>query len=209
MDIEKYKKLRYGNIDAEETKVREALPDYERLYTVEDYLSWDESFKAELYEGALVVAFSPTHRHQGISGEIYGQIWQFLKGKQCKAFPAPFSVKLFENEETVFVPDIVVICDESKLGGHIFNGAPDMVIEILSPSTARLDKKLKYQKYQKAGVKEYWIVDPELNLLEANVMNSERYTTMIYDENDKAPVHILDGFEINLADVFKSQWKDH
>jgi len=205
MDINEYKKLRYGNIDAVEIKVREALPDYKRLYTVEDYNSWDESVRCELYEGALIVAEAPTQRHQGILVEIMGQLWLFLKNKPCKVFPAPFSVKLFENEETLFEPDIVVICDESKLGGKNFDGAPDMVIEILSPSTARLDKKLKYQKYQKAGVREYWIVDPERNLLEANVLVNDNYILTIYDENDKAPVHILNGLEINLNEVFDEE----
>jgi len=202
MDIEEYKKLRYQNLESEDGEVREALPDYERLYTVEDYNSWDESFRCELYEGALIVAEAPTTRHQGILTEILTKIHIFLKDKQCKVFPAPFSVRLFENEETIFEPDIVVICDDSKLNERGVDGAPDMVIEILSPSTARLDKKLKYDKYQKAGVREYWIVDPDNNLLEANRLSDEKYTTKIYTEADKAPVTILDGFEINLADVF-------
>ena len=203
MDIEKYKELRYGTLESEDGEVKEALPDYERLYTVEEYMSWDDDIRCELYEGALVVAEAPTTRHQRISREILGQIWQFLKNKPCEVFYAPFSVRLFETEETVFQPDIVVICDKSKLGERGVNGAPDMVIEILSPSTAKMDKQLKYGKYQKAGVKEYWIVDPERNLLEANRLNGDSYTTTIYLETDKAPVHILDGFEINLADVFK------
>ena len=190
------------NGDDKDIKVKEAIPDYEQLYTVDEYLTWDEDIRAELYEGALVVAYSPTHRHQGISREIFGPIWQFLKDRPCEVFHTPFSVRLFETEETVFIPDIVVICDKSKLGGRIFNGAPDFVVEILSPSTARMDKKLKFQKYQKAGVREYWIVDPERNLIEANVLHKDKYVLTIYDENDTAPVHILDGFEINLAEVF-------
>jgi len=202
MDIEKYKKLRYGNIESEDGEVKEALPDYERLYTVEDYRSWDENIRCELYEGALIVAEAPTTRHQGILMNISARLYNFLKDKPCKVFPAPFAVRLFENEETLFEPDIVVVCDKSKLVERGFEGAPDMVIEILSPSTARLDKKLKYSKYEKSGVKEYWIVDPEQNLVEANILVNDKYISAIYTENDKAPVHILDGFEVDLKDVF-------
>jgi len=191
-----------SNETEKELKVNEAIPDYNHLYTVEDYHSWDESFRAELYEGTLIVSEAPTQRHQGVLGEIYGRLWQHLKDKPCKPFVSPFAVRINENEETVFEPDIIVICDESKLGGKIYIGSPDLIIEILSPSTARMDKKLKFGKYQQAGVKEYWIVDPIHNLLEANVLVNNKYTTTIYDENEKAPVHILDGFEIDLADVF-------
>jgi len=202
MDIEKYKELRYKNLESEDGEVREALPDYERLYTVEDYYSWDEGIRCELYEGSLIVAEAPTIRHQGISVVLIAKLHTFLEDKPCEVFHAPFSVKLFENEETVFEPDIVIVCDESKLSGRHFEDVPDMVIEILSPSTARMDKQLKYDKYQKAGVKEYWIVDPKQNLLEANRLSGDSYTTTIYTETDTAPVHILDGFEINLVDVY-------
>ena len=185
-----------------DSEVKEAVPDYNKLYTVEDYHSWDESFRAELYEGTLIVAEVPTRKHQGILMELSASLHIFLKNKPCKVYPSPFAVRLSGKEETIFEPDIVVICDESKLNERGCNGAPDMIIEILSPSTARMDKKLKFGKYQKSGVKEYWIIDPIHNLLEANVLVNNKYTTTIYDETEKAPVQILDGFEIDLADVF-------
>ena len=183
-------------------KVNEAIPDYNRLYTVEDYHSWDENFRAELYEGTLIVSEAPTVQHQRILMKISSHLHVYLKNKPCEVFPSPFAVRLFDNEETMFEPDIVIICDESKLDKRRCNGAPDMIIEILSPSTARMDKKLKFGKYQKAGVKEYWIIDPDLNLLEANRLENNKYTTKIYDETEKAPVNILDGFEIDLTEVF-------
>jgi len=184
------------------SEVREAQIEYDRLYTVEDYHSWDEGFRAELYEGTLIVMEAPTRKHQGILVEITGQLWQFLKGKPCKVYPAPFSVRLSKEEESIFEPDIVVVCDELKLTERGCVGAPDLVIEILSPSTARMDKKLKYQKYQQAGVREYWIIDPELDMLEVNILRKKRYTTTIYNGEDTVPVTVLDGCEINLADVF-------
>jgi len=191
----------YDERDNDDLEVREALPDYDRLYTIEEYYEIGDDIKAELYEGYLVVMQTPTLRHQGILGEIHAKLHTFLKGKNCKVFITP-GVHPFENEATVFIPDIIVVCDKSKLSIRNVDGAPDLVIEILSPSTARMDRKLKFDKYLKAGVKEYWIVDPEHNRLEANLLVNGKYVTTIYNESDKAPVTALDGFEIDLADVF-------
>jgi len=182
-------------------EVKEALPDYDRLYTVEEYYKVREDVRAELYEGTLIVMENPTTRHQGILTEMVATLWQYLKGKGCKLFTA-YGVKLFEDEATIFEPDIVVVCDIKKLGKRSCDGSPDFILEILSPSTARIDKKLKYYKFQKAGVREYWIVDPERNLLEANRLVNEKYVLTIYDETDKAPIAVFDNFEINLAEVF-------
>ena len=187
--------------DEKELEVKEALPDYDRLYTVEEYYKVREDVRAELYEGTLIVMESPTTRHQGILTEMVATLWQYLKGKGCKVFTA-YGVKLFEDEATIFEPDIVVVCDIKKLGKRSCDGSPDFILEILSPSTARIDKKLKYYKFQKAGVREYWIVDPERNLLEANRLVNEKYVLTIYDETDKAPIAVFDNFEINLAEVF-------
>ena len=174
-----------------------------QYYTVDEWLEWDENVRSELYEGDLIMLGQPNQRHQEILGELYGQLWQYLKGKPCKVFPTPFGVKLFETEETAFEPDIVAVCDESKLDGKICNGAPDMVIEILSPSTARMDRKYKYLKYQQAGVKEYWIVDPVDNYVQAGVLSNGSYITSIYTEEEAAvPISVIEGCKINLVDVF-------
>ena len=180
-------------------------PMEKEYYTVEEYLSWDEDVRAELYEGLLIMMAPPSQRHQGMLMELAAQLHAFLKGKPCTVYPAPFGVRLSEYEDTIFEPDIVVICDKSKLDGKICRGAPDMVIEILSPSTAQMDRKYKYGKYQQAGVREYWIVDPDLNILQAGVLTDAGYLTKVYGEEDKAPVSILEGCEINLADVFSAE----
>jgi Uma2 family endonuclease len=174
-------------------------------YTYEQWLSWDESVRAELYEGTLIMHAQPSQRHQSVLGEIYGQLWQFLKGKSCKAFIAPFGVRLNNNEDTVFEPDIVIICDKSKLDGKLFHGAPDMIIEIISPSTERMDRIYKYRKYQQAGVREYWIVEPKLNLLQVGVLHNDAYIVSIYEQDDKVRVSVLEGCEINLTDVFSEE----
>ena len=175
-------------------------------YTFDEYMSWDEDVRAELYEGMLIMLAQPTPRHQGVLTEIIFQLHAFLKGKPCRVFPAPLGVKLFEDEDTVFEPDIVVICDNSKLDDKICRGAPDMVIEIRSPSTARMDLKYKYRKYEQAGVREYWVVDPEANYVQAGVLHDGKYITRIYDvEDETAPVAILEECIINLADVFNEE----
>ena len=175
-------------------------------YTIDEWLSWGENVRAELYEGELFMLAQPTQRHQGILMELSTQLHTFLKGKPCKVFPAPFGVVLSDKEHTAFEPDIVVICDKSKLGGKVFHGTPDMVIEILSPSTAHMDRNYKYKKYQNAGVREYWIVDTEGNFIQAGVLQGNRYITTVYDiEDETAPVSILEGCGINLIDVFSEE----
>jgi len=180
-------------------------PQKKKYYTYDEWLSWDESIRAELYGGMLVMMAPPSQRHQTILSELHGQLWQFLKGKPCKVFPAPFGVQLNNSEDTVFEPDIVVVCDKSKLDGKIFHGAPDMIIEILSPSSIRNDRIIKYRKYQQAGVREYWIVDPEHNILQVGVLHEGRYISSMFDADDVAPVSVLDGCEINMTDVFREE----
>jgi len=175
------------------------------LYTVEEYLTWDEGFRAELYEGRLIMMAPPTASHQSVLGEIFVQLHNFLKGKSCKVYPAPFGVKLFDNEETIFEPDVVVICDKTKVD-NICHGAPDMVIEVRSPTTAKRDLNEKYKKYEQAGVREYWIVDPEANHVQAGVLHDGKFITKLFGiEDELAPVSVLEGCVINLKDVFSEE----
>ncbi|MCL2352589.1 MAG: Uma2 family endonuclease [Firmicutes bacterium] len=174
----------------------------EQYYTFEDWMSWDESVRAEIIDGELVMMAPPIQKHQGALGELFGQLWQFLRGKPCKVFPAPFGVRLLDGKDTVLEPDIIVVCDKSKLDGKVCNGAPDLVIEILSPSTARQDRVVKFRLYLQAGVPEYWIVDPDAGHLQACVLENGEYVTRMYDENDAVPVRALEGCEISLREVF-------
>jgi Uma2 family endonuclease len=171
-------------------------------YTYEDWLSWDEDFRAELIDGDVYMMAPPSRRHQAVIMEISRQLANFLKDKPCKVFPAPFGVRLSEYEDTVFEPDIVVVCDKSKLDDKGCNGAPDLIVEILSPSSARMDKLLKYNKYQQSGVREYWIVDPDTTSVQAAILDNGRYYMTVYGEEDVAPVVVLPGCEIVLKDVF-------
>jgi Uma2 family endonuclease len=143
--------------------LKEIAPKYNNTYV--DFLEWDEDFRAELHDGEVVMMAPPLTKHQQVCGELFFQIRSYLEGKSCKVFPTPFGVRLFpkkdRSDNTVFEPDIVVICDQEKLDEHGCNGPPDFVIEIISPSTAKYDRVYKLRKYEKAGVREYWIVDPE------------------------------------------------
>jgi len=175
----------------------------EQLYTVEDWLNWDEDFRCEIIDGEAYMMAQPTIAHQHASVGITSQLWNFLKGKPCKVYSAPCGVRLSKTEETVFEPDIIIVCDKEKLSsGKICNGAPDMIVEILSPSTSSKDKVLKFNKYQSAGVREYWIVDPVDNTVQVNVLQNGRYAGYPYDGTSTVTVSIFEGCEIDLKDVF-------
>ena len=180
------------------------LQNEEKRYTYADYCTWDDSERWELIDGAPYAMSSPSQRHQSILGELFGQLWSYLKGKPCVPFMAPFDVRLnaAENDDTVVQPDILVVCDNSKLDGKCCKGAPDLVIEILSASTAMFDRFIKFQKYREAGVREYWIVDPDTKTLQVYTLKQGEYVVTAYFETPIAPVSILPGCEINLDDVF-------
>ncbi|GHU94739.1 hypothetical protein FACS189479_07810 [Spirochaetia bacterium] len=182
-------------------------------YTYADMLEWDESIRAEIIDGEVYMMSPLARFHQDISRELFGPLYNFLKGKPCKVYPAPFGVRLFPkddlSDDTVVEPDIVVVCDHSKLDDRGCNGAPDLVIEILSPSNTQRDRIVKFRKYLAAGVREYWVVDPGQKTVEVHIMNagdaplgSHQYITTVYDAADEAPVSVLPGCSIRLKDVF-------
>jgi Uma2 family endonuclease len=174
-----------------------------RRYTYADYITWDEGQRWELIDGAPYAMASPSVAHQRVIREISGQLWQFLKGKPCEVFIAPLDVRLYaagDDEETVVQPDILVVCDLAKLDGKGVNGAPDLAVEIVSPATSGHDRLLKFNHYLRAGVREYWIVDPGDKTVAAHVLRDGEYTVRVYA--DAAPVHVLENFTVDLTDVF-------
>jgi len=143
-----------------------ALRDAER-HTYADYRSWPEDVRYELIDGwAYLMAPAPNLEHQDVAGEIYFQLRRALEGKACRPFIAPVDVRLpkageaDEQVDTVVQPDVLVVCDDSKLDRRGVRGAPDFVVEVLSPSTASHDHVLKRRAYERAGVREYWLVHP-------------------------------------------------
>ncbi|HAA13873.1 MAG TPA: Uma2 family endonuclease [Cytophagales bacterium] len=181
-------------------------------YTYADYASWPEEERWELIHGvAYNMTPAPNTRHQRISGNLYLAIASFLKGNSCDVFSAPFDVRLpqkgqtAEETDTVVQPDISVFCDPSKLDGKGGIGAPDWVIEILSPSTAKKDLNLKTLLYQAHGVKEYWIVDPELDQLTVLRLEEkiQRYgIPQLYSGEGQVSPNQFPKLTISLAEIF-------
>jgi Uma2 family endonuclease len=176
-------------------------------YTYADYAAWDDDKRYELIDGKVFMLAAPTREHQAISFELSYQIGSFLRGKPCKAFAAPFDVRLNagERDDTVVQPDIVVVCDHSKLTKAGCTGAPDMVIEILSPSTAGKDRVLKFNKYLQAGIREYWVIEPDSKTVSVHLLKNGEYVTKAYGGNDEIPSRVLDGCVISLQEVFEEQ----
>lgn len=183
--------------------------DMEYKYTYADLMAWDGP-QYELIEGEPRMMAPPSGRHQEILGAMHAQIWSYLQGKSCKVFPAPYGVRLFEKEkdtpdevDTMVEPDITVVCDPKKLDDAGCKGAPDMVAEILSASTRRHDKVTKFDLYQRAGVKEYWIVDPEIQVVQVYTLEKDRYhAATVYTREQSLPVGVLEGCSVDLNLVF-------
>ena len=187
-----------------------ALPAEKARYTFADVLTWEENERIEIVNGEVVMMAPPTTAHQIISGEIFRQLANYLEGKNCRAIPAPFAVRLFERDgdtsddvDTMVEPDISIVCDHSKLDKHGCKGAPDMVIEVLSPSTQRHDRLVKLDLYQRAGVREYWIVSPEEQAVQVFTLSNDLLLLHeVYDRGSVAKVNVLDGCFIELSKVF-------
>jgi len=191
---------------------RERRPEPGKHYTYADYYTWNDGKRYELIDGtAYLMEPTPLFGHQDVSMELSLQIGNYLKGKQGKVFAAPFDVRLNfdKGDNTVLQPDIVAFADQSKLFGTGCIGAPDMVIEILSPSTARRDRVKKFSQYLLAGVREYWIVDPDEKTVNAYILENGVYVGRTYHETDEVPVFVLDGCVIKLSEVFESVKRLH
>jgi len=181
-------------------------------FTYGDYITWSDDERWELIDGyAYNMSPAPSRRHQQISRELEMPIAFFLADKPCEVYDAPFDVRLPESDEadeeiyTVVQPDIVVICDAKKLDDKGCRGAPDIIIEILSPATSAKDMKIKLALYEKHGVKEYWVVHPTDNIVMIFKLNKKKMygRPTVYAEDDKIRTPILKGLEIDLELVFK------
>ncbi len=194
-------------------------------YNYKEYCSWPEDERWELIDGiAYNMSPAPSSRHQRIASIIHGELYIFLKNKQCKAYTAPFDVMLpifpIENEDnidTIVQPDISVICDPSKITKKGCLGAPDLVVEILSPSTSKKDLNEKFGLYEKHGVKEYWVIDPGNEYIQVFHLltegdNSRKYDDGILippanwreDKNSIAKSIVLEGFSVDVKELFES-----
>jgi Uma2 family endonuclease len=186
------------------------LPQENKSYTYEDYLKWPDDERCELIEGTPHMQAAPAWRHQAITFELGRQFGNYLIGKSCRAFTAPFDLIILDDvteeskSKNVVQPDLLVICNKSGLKGTGYFGVPDLIIEVCSPSTIRNDKVLKFNKYEIIGVKEYWIVEPEGKFISIfTLQENKRYgRPEIYTEVDKVKVGIFENLIIDLKSVF-------
>ena len=174
-------------------------------YTYADYAGWDAESRYELIDGKAYMMSSPTSTHQRMLINLLRQLAGFLDGKQCEVLVAPFDVCLNakgDEDDTVVQPDLIVVCDKSKIEKKRCNGAPDLIIETLSPSTSRHDRIIKLNKYLQAGVREYWIADPDDKDVTVHTLENGKYVISAYEGSETISVNVLDGCKIILPDVF-------
>lgn len=207
------KSPRYETLKALEKvlTIKETAAEYsvqKKRNTIADYYALPEEKRVELIDGVFYDMAAPDTKHQFLIGEIHAALLEYVRKnrKKCLPFVSPIDVQLDQDEYTMLQPDILVLCDRGKLLGTHIMGAPDLVIEVLSPSTLKRDITLKLQKYTLAGVREYWIVDKKNKrvivywLDEDN--NPERDALSVYTFRDKIPVGIWDGAcEIDFAEI--------
>ncbi|MBB2181304.1 Uma2 family endonuclease [Lachnospiraceae bacterium MD1] len=198
--------LNYHPYETERTDVealRESLAyGTPRNYTLQDYYDLPEDVRAELINGSFFFMETPTLMHQTILGELFFQIKKYIKekGGKCKVFLSPFDVRLDNDDKTIVQPDLMIICDMNKLDEKRYNGAPDYVAEIVSKSSSRLDYIKKLNKYLDAGVKEYWIIDPDKQKVTVYQFHKED-APQYYSFTDKVPIGLYKDLSIDFSDI--------
>jgi Uma2 family endonuclease len=180
-------------------------------FTYQEYLTWPEGERWELIYGvAYDMSPAPSPQHQSIVVEFVTIIHNFLRGSPCQVYVAPFDVRLPEKDEadeeieTVVQPDIAIICDAAKIDQRGCKGAPDLIIEVLSPFTVKKDKQQKLRLYEAHGVKEYWLVYPLDQFVEVLILNEQGVYSrpIVYNRDERISVGLFPGLEIDLAVVF-------
>lgn len=180
-------------------------------YTYADYLTWQMDEMVELIKGKIFKQVAaPRVSHQRIAGLIFTRLFLHLEKRQCEAFIAPFDVRLpvkskrNEDIDTVVQPDICVVCDPDKIDELGCVGAPDLVVEILSPGNNKKELQNKYEVYKESGVKEYWIIHPnECTLIIYTLIEGKYQTSRIFTHGDKVASQAVEGFTLDLEEVFE------
>ncbi len=190
--------------------------DLSKSYTYADYFKWRFEERVELIKGKIFkMSPAPNRFHQEVVGSIYMHIRVFLQDKPCKVYVAPFDVRLprkLNNDEeiiTVLQPDVCVVCDLAKLDKRGCIGAPDIVVEVLSPGNNAKELKNKYNAYEEAGVKEYWVVSPQDQWLRVYTLVDGKFIeSPFYTAGDIVTTPILPGFSLDLTVLFKDSNED-
>ena len=187
------------------------IPQEEKRFTYNDYLTWPEEERWEIIDGVPYMQAAPSPVHQEILAELVKQLGVYFTGKPCRVYPSPFCVRLPQGNEkndneikTVVEPDISIVCDKSKIDETGCNGAPDLIIEIVSPASAKKDKVTKFNQYEKAGVTEYWVVEPEQKLVSVFLLqDNQRFSRPeMYTDEDMIQVGRFPELTVDLGLVF-------
>ncbi len=197
--------------DSRFDQIGEAFPGYgsarrgkmQGEYTVEDYYALPEDMRVELIDGVFYNMAPPSSDHQIVILEMSIQISMYIKGQKGKCVPmiAPLDVQIQRDDRSMVQPDLLVVCDRSKIQKQVVYGAPDLIVEVLSASTRRKDMSIKLSKYSEAGVREYWLVDPEKKRILVYPLEQEELP-MIYGFRDQVPVGIFGGgLSIDFAEI--------
>lgn len=184
--------------------------DLSATYSYASYLRWKFEERVELIKGRLFQMPAPFVNHQRVLGFLYSELHIYLRHHRCEVFAAPFDVRFPDRSKvnsevfTVLQPDICVICDQSKLDKRGCIGAPDIVVEILSPGNSRKELKNKFDIYEEYGVREYWVVHPEQRSFLKYVLNESGIFVMgdYYEAGTEFVSTILPGFRLNIDEVF-------
>lgn len=185
--------------------VSDSAPAYKiepREYTIEDIYALPDGIRAELVDGKIYFMACPSRTHQDLVGEMYLEVANFIRSNDgsCKVYIPPFAVYVFGDESCYFEPDLTVICDENKLDDKGCWGAPDWIVEVLSPSSKKMDNVTKFNKYRQAGVREYWIIYPYKRLVMVHIFQEGAEDTTLYSFEDQIPSFVFHELKIRLAD---------
>ena len=201
-----HKSFTYSYPKDQSSMLMESAPAYsdtERVYTIEDIYALPEDVWAELIDGRLYYIGFPTRTHQKLAGGMYLTVANYIrsKGGTCEVYIPPFGVYLFADESTYLLPDLIVVCDLSKLNERGCWGAPDWVVEVLSPSTGSKDMSIKLFKYRTAGVREYWMIDPVKQIVITYDFTGKDEKASIYSFEDAIPSAIYPDLLITPASM--------
>ncbi len=188
--------------------------DITKRYTFADYLTWADDVRRELFDGFIkLMTPAPVRRHQGVSMRLSSLFYYHIEKNRgtCNVYHAPFDVRFPKKTKknnkdvyTVVQPDIVVVCDPEKLDDYGCIGAPDLIVEIVSPTSVTRDVKDKFVLYEAEGVREYWIVYPGEDTISIFVLENEKYQLKgMYTKEDKVKPSIFNDLEIDLENVFR------
>ena len=180
------------------------------LYTYAEYLLWKFEERVELLKGKLFKMSAPSPAHQVVQSNLNIELGLYFRNQKCQIYPAPFDVRLPAKGEigdaihTVVQPDLCVVCDRTKIDSRGCIGAPDLVIEIISPGNSKKELKQKFKLYEEAGVREYWVIHPSEEYVIVNVLENNHYKTLSPIVDDEVHSVIFPTLKVHTKEIFRN-----